>query len=150
MRLTLAGRATKILGMYFMSKKQNTVCLIDDDEQVRTALTRLLQSADLDVDAFASVEEFLSRSMQLEAACILVDIAPRYLEAPDLWRKLSPYSHKIPIIVISVSDESSFREHACQMGAVSFFRKPIDDQALLDAIMWATTVRNKARNDNSP
>jgi FixJ family two-component response regulator len=41
------------------------------------------------------------------------------------------------VIVISASDEARVREQARELGAVAFFRKPIDDQALLDAITWA-------------
>jgi FixJ family two-component response regulator len=39
--------------------------------------------------------------------------------------------------VISASDDAQTRENARKLGAAAFFRKPIDDQALLDAIWWA-------------
>lgn len=41
------------------------------------------------------------------------------------------------MIIISASDEAQVREQARELGAVAFFQKPIDDQALLDAITWA-------------
>jgi FixJ family two-component response regulator len=44
---------------------------------------------------------------------------------------------QIPVVVISASDDAQIRERARELGAVSFFRKPVDDQALLDAIWWA-------------
>ena len=43
----------------------------------------------------------------------------------------------LPVIVVSASDDEPIREHVRELGAVSFFRKPVDDQALLDAIWWA-------------
>ena len=48
---------------------------------------------------------------------------------------------RIPVIVISASDDAQVREQARELGAVAFFRKPIDDQALLDAISWAIAQR---------
>ncbi len=48
---------------------------------------------------------------------------------------------RIPVIVISASDDAQVREQARELGAVTFFRKPIDDQALLDAISWAIAQR---------
>ena len=48
---------------------------------------------------------------------------------------------RIPVIVISASDDAQVREQARELGAVAFFRKPIDDQALLDAISWAIAPR---------
>ena len=47
------------------------------------------------------------------------------------------FDMRIPVIVISASDDAQIRERARELGAVSFFRKPVDDQALLDAIGWA-------------
>ena len=41
------------------------------------------------------------------------------------------------MIAISAQDDEETREYARDLGAVSFFRKPVDDQALLDAIFWA-------------
>ena len=48
---------------------------------------------------------------------------------------------RIPVIVISASDDAQVREQARELGAVAFFRKPINDQALLDAISWAIAPR---------
>jgi FixJ family two-component response regulator len=120
-----------------MTKKQSTVYVIDDDEPVRTALARLLRSANFNAEAFSSVDEFLGVPKKKEDACILVDIRMPGLTGFDLQQKLASNELKIPIIVISASDETLIREHARQLGAVSFFRKPVDDQALLDAVLWA-------------
>jgi FixJ family two-component response regulator len=55
----------------------------------------------------------------------------------DLQQKLAAYDIRIPVIVISASDDALIREHARKLGAAAFFRKPVDDQTLLDAIWWA-------------
>ena len=114
------------------------VYVIDDDESVRKALKRLLRSADIDVEAFSSAEEFLSNSRQGQNACILIDIQMPGLTGFDLQKRLLSQQVRIPVIVISASDDVQTREHARDLGAVGFFRKPVDDQALLDAIWWAT------------
>jgi len=119
-------------------KRCGMVYVIDDDESVRKALKRLLQSADLDVEAFSSAEEFLSNSRQGQNACILIDIQMPGLTGFDLQKRLLSQQVRIPVIVISASDDVQTREHARDLGAVGFFRKPVDDQALLDAIWWAT------------
>ncbi len=120
-----------------MIKKQITVYVIDDDESVRTSLARLLQSGGFKPETFSSVDDFLSEPKRKEDACILVDIRMPGLTGFDLQQKLASNELKIPVIVISASDETLIREHARQLGAVSFFRKPVDDQALFDAILWA-------------
>ena len=120
------------------AKRRGMVYVIDDDESVRKALKRLLRSADLDVEMFSSAEEFLSNPRQDQDACILIDIQMPGLTGFDLQKRLLSQQVRIPVIVISASDDSKTREHARDLRAVGFFRKPVDDQALLDAIWWAT------------
>jgi len=54
-------------------------------------------------------------------------------------RNWQQYDIRIPVIVISASDDAQTREHARELGAISFFRKPVDDQVLLDGIRWANS-----------
>ncbi|MGZ3593942.1 MAG: response regulator transcription factor [Syntrophales bacterium] len=129
-----------------MAKKQSTVYVIDDDESVRTALARLLRSANFNAETFSSADEFLKNPKQKQDACVLVDIRMPGSTGFDLQRQLVSTRVQLPVIVISASDETLIREHARQLGAVSFFRKPVDDQALLDAILWAIAG---ARRDTS-
>jgi FixJ family two-component response regulator len=120
-----------------MAKKATVVYVIDDDESVRRALARLLRSADLDAETFSSADEFLSSPKQSKNACILMDIRMPGSTGFDLQQKLAASDIRMPVIVISASDDAQIRERARELGAVSFFRKPVDDQALLDAIWWA-------------
>jgi FixJ family two-component response regulator len=117
-----------------MAKKATVVYVIDDDESVRRALARLLRSADLEVETFSSADEFLSSPKQSK---ILIDFRMPGSTGFDLQQKLAASDIRMPVIVISASDDAQIRERARELGAVSFFRKPVDDQALLDAIWWA-------------
>lgn len=120
-----------------MEHKQSTIYVIDDDESVRRSFERLLRSANLEVETFSSVEEFLSGQRQGDNACVIVDMRMPGSTGFDLQRELASRGMRIPVIVISASHDTQTREQAQRLGAVAFFRKPIDDQALLDAIWWA-------------
>jgi FixJ family two-component response regulator len=63
----------------------------------------------------------------------VIEVRLAYLRGKFL--SLEPYAPRI----ISASDDALIREHARELGAISFFRKPIDDQVLLDAIRWANS-----------
>ena len=117
------------------------IYVIDDDESVRKAFKRLLRSVNLEVETFASAEEFLQSQKADKNSCIVIDIRMPGLTGFDLQRRLMVQGSRIPVIVISASEDAQVREQARELGAVAFFRKPIDDQALLDAIMWAITQR---------
>ena len=115
------------------------VYLIDDDESVRRALQRLLRSAGSNVKAFSSAEEFLQSGILAEkGACIILDIRMPGLTGFDLQEKLASMGIRIPVIVISAFDDTETRERARKLGATAFFRKPVDGEALIDAIHWAT------------
>ena len=126
-----------------MSKKHSMVYAVDDDESVRSALAKLLRSADLDAETFSSAEEFLKSARQNENACIIIDIRMPGLTGFDLLERLITERIRIPVIAVSAHDDAETREHAKELGAVSFFRKPVDDQALLDAIWWAIAGSRK-------
>jgi FixJ family two-component response regulator len=116
------------------------VYLIDDDESVRRALQRLLRSAGFEVKAFSSGEAFLQSENLDVRACIVLDIRMPGLTGFDLQEKLASRGIRIPVITVSAFDDAETRERARKLGAVAFFRKPVDGQALIDAIHWATGV----------
>ena len=128
-----------------MAKERSLTYVIDDDASVRKAFGRLLRSANLDAETFSSVEEFLSRPRTKENACIVLDIQMSGLTGFDLLERLLTEGIRIPVIAVSAYDDAETREHAKELGAVSFFRKPVDDQALLDAIWWAIAGSGKKR-----
>lgn len=55
----------------------------------------------------------------------------------ELHRKLIEGGFKLPVIFITGFDTAETRSQAGKSGAFGYFRKPVDDQALLDAIQWA-------------
>jgi FixJ family two-component response regulator len=126
------------------------VYLIEDDESVRRALQRLLRSAGLEVRAFASAEEFLESGNLDLRACIVLDIQMRGLTGFELQEKLAAKEIRIPTIAVSALDDSETRERARKLGAAAFFRKPVDGEALIDAIHWAIGVtKNKSGTSHS-
>jgi len=118
-----------------MRLQTRTVYVIDDDESVRTGLEKLLRSERFNVETFPSIYQFLAGDRKEYRACILVDIATRSLELLNLY--LLSNRRKVPVIVLSASDDPLTRRAARELGAVSSFSKPVDNQALLDAITSA-------------
>lgn len=128
-----------------MARKQCTVYVIDDDESIRKSFKRLFRSASLNVETFSSPDEFLASPIEEDNACILLDIRMPGTTGFDLQQELSDAGIRLPVIVISASDDEETRDTARRLGATSFFRKPVDDQALLDAILWAISAEAKEK-----
>ena len=113
------------------------IYIVDDDASVRRAMERLIRSAGMEVQAFASAQEFLDFEYSNQNACMIVDIKLQGMNGLELQNELSARGSDLPIIFITGFDSPEIREQAKKAGAAGYFRKPLDDQALLDTIQWA-------------
>lgn len=118
-----------------------TVYIVDDDESVRQGFARLIRSAGFDARVFASPEHFLADVVDSPSACVLLDITMPWLSGTSVQEMLTARDILLPVITVSATDDEPTRERARSLGARLFLRKPVDDQALLDAISWVTNTR---------
>ena len=114
--------------------------VIDDDEFMRDALSRLLRSAGYKCAAFSSSQEFLD-SGPAETDCLLLDIQMPGLNGLELQAKLREMDRGIPVIFVTATADNEARARALQQGAAAFFTKPFNDDALLGAIESAMQNR---------
>jgi FixJ family two-component response regulator len=63
----------------------------------------------------------------------------------DLMEKLISKQIRIPVICITAFDDARSRERARELRAAAYFTKPVDDQALIDAIKWAIQSEKKIK-----
>jgi FixJ family two-component response regulator len=117
-----------------MTDTDPIVFIVDDDDSVRKALTRLIKSVDLTVETFASAHDFLKRKSHNGPACLLLDIRMPGLSGLDLQDELVAAGRTLPIIFISAHGTIPLTVRAMKAGAVDFIEKPFEDQTLLDAI----------------
>ncbi|MDD4857018.1 MAG: response regulator transcription factor [Candidatus Krumholzibacteria bacterium] len=117
-----------------MSENEPVVFIVDDDPDVRSLITRLIQSVGLPVEAFASSQEFLSRAKPEEPACIVLDIRLPGLSGLDLQERLVQSGIDVPVIFITGFGSVPQSVRAMKAGAVDFIEKPFENQTLLDAV----------------
>jgi FixJ family two-component response regulator len=118
-------------------EKPNVVAIVDDDELIRDALHGLMKAAGFHALSFASAEEFLNSGEQQHTACLIADIRMPGMSGLDLQSRLNKERHRIPIIFITAQGDEKLRMQALRAGAVEFFTKPFDDEALLDSVRAA-------------
>lgn len=112
------------------------VYIVEDDSDVREAFKRLMRSAGLEARAYDSAEEFLAEVREQPRACILLDITMPRMSGPQVQACLNERHIRLPVIAVSARDDEETRSWTRSLGARMFLRKPVDDQALLDAINW--------------
>ena len=110
------------------------VSVVDDDISVGRSTRRLLRTAGLRAEAFASAEEFLSSGLLGEAACLVLDLRMPGMNGLQLQQHLAHTSNPVPIIFLSAHSCADNERKALQAGAVRFLKKPVSKDALLLAI----------------
>ena len=113
------------------------IYIVDDDNSVRRALERLVRSSGMSPRVFSSAREFLDSDYTDEGSCLIIDIKMPGLNGLKLQQELSNRGSELPVIFITAFDDEETRNRAKEGGAAGYFRKPVDDQALLDSIKWA-------------
>jgi FixJ family two-component response regulator len=113
------------------------VAIVEDDESYRAAVQRLLRSAGLPVQSFASAEDFLSSGRQRETGCLIADIRMPGMSGLDLQSRLNSDHCPIPTIFITAHGDEKMRLQAMRGGAVKFLAKPFDGEILLEAVRVA-------------
>lgn len=117
-----------------MNKTRLLVAVVDDEEAVRIALGRLLRSARIDVETFSSGAEFLESMKEHQPDCVILDLHMPQVGGFAVQARLTEAGIRLPTVVITGHDTDEARERARAGGASAYLRKPVDDQALLDAI----------------
>lgn len=93
--------------------------------------------AGLDHLAFASADDFLAAPPAEGPGCIVADMTMPSLSGLELKQALNAAHSQLPLIFLTAHDTPESREAAHESGAEGYFRKPVDTQALLDAVHWA-------------
>jgi FixJ family two-component response regulator len=117
-----------------MNVKGRTVAVIDDDLRVLESLANLLASFGYEAESYKSAEQFLTSFAPSRLCCIITDVEMRKMSGLDLLQYLKKSGCVVPVIIIT--GKPSIRPEAfyLESGAVGFFRKPVDGDALLELI----------------
>lgn len=120
-----------------MRETEPIVFIVDDDESVRKALSRLIKSVDLKVETFSSANDFLKRDPYDGPACLVLDIRMPGLSGLDLQAELAKSERTSSIVFITGHGNIPMSVQAIKAGAVDFLEKPFEEQDLLDAVHLA-------------
>jgi CheY-like chemotaxis protein len=111
---------------------RGTVLLVEDTEDNRLMMRRLLEMSGYRVIEARNGQEAVKIAESEKPGIILMDLSLPVIDglaATRLIRKL-PDCESIPIIAVSAHDTSDFKEEALSVGCNGYVTKPIDFTAL--------------------
>jgi RNA polymerase sigma factor (sigma-70 family) len=132
------------------SRESDTViAIVDDDPSVREGLSSLIRSAGLQVETFASGQEFLARPGTEAPSCLVLDLQLPGLSGLDLQKRMAEAGLEIPIVFLTGHGNIPASVQAMKAGAVEFLTKPFDEQDLLQAIQEAVERDRQNRQQHA-
>ncbi len=121
------------------------VYIVDDDDDVRIALSRALSKRGMSVEHFADAQAFLSSVNEDAEGCLVLDYGMPGMDGLDLQDHLVAQDSTIPIIFISGHGGIPESVRATKAGAIDFLEKPFDLKQLIERIETATTLGAELR-----
>jgi FixJ family two-component response regulator len=119
--------------------------VLDDDICLSEALVGLLRSVGHEVEAYASVQEFLAHPLPERPCCLVLDVRLPGRSGLDLQDALVRSGAGVPIIFITGHADVPMTVRAMKAGAVEFLPKPFRDQDLLDAVEQGLSLSRAER-----
>jgi len=129
--------------------QNDTVYIVDDDHDVRKALTRSLSQAGFYAQTFSSADEFLAEAELNRPCCLVLDVRMPGMSGLDLQQSLTDKGHQIPIIFITGHGDIPMSVRAIKQGAFEFLEKPYQVEDLLDKIQLAIELGRKLFSEQS-
>jgi FixJ family two-component response regulator len=121
-----------------------TLAVVDDDDDVRTALNRLLRAMGYRVVGFASAEDFEARSVDVD--CAIIDMRLPGVSGLELCERLRQGSSPTPVVLVT-GDAHRLAADLPAAADTPFLNKPFDEATLSNAIADAMASVAASRVD---
>ncbi|GLK73373.1 response regulator transcription factor [Ancylobacter dichloromethanicus] len=121
------------------------VIVVDDDAELRQALSSLFRSVGLQVQLFAAAAELLAAKLPDVPRCLVLDIRLPGVSGLDFQSQLGRSDIEMPTIFMTGHGDIPMTVRAMKAGAVDFLTKPFRDQDMLDAVTTALALDRERR-----
>ncbi|WP_261822319.1 response regulator transcription factor [Pragia fontium] len=120
--------------------------IVDDDESVRNSLKFMLEGYDFQTEVYASGEDFLQKVDVEQPGCVILDSSMPGLSGQQVQRILNEQSSPLSVIYLTGQGDVPMAVDAFKKGAVDFFQKPVDGDALATALQDALQISVMRKN----
>jgi two-component system response regulator FixJ len=122
--------------------------LIDDDEAVRASLALLIGTVGLRVQTWADPQAFMAGFDRQGIGAIVLDVRMPGISGLTVLDQLVAQGVDQPVIMLTGHGTVEMCRRAFKSGAAEFLEKPVDDEALLEALQNAVRqhVRSRERH----
>jgi len=110
------------------------VDIVDDDESVRRALWRLLNSVGVKSRTYGSARSYLESADWESADCLLLDLHLPEMSGLELLERLREVAPSLHVICMTGRDEPEVEQRLAAAGVSGCLRKPFDQAELFASL----------------
>ena len=129
--------------------RERCVHIVDDEANVRDALTVLLSTAQIESRSYGSAEEYLTSNQLTNAACVLLDNQLPGMSGIELLKRIVGSASNSNVVMITGYGDVPTAVLAMKAGAFHFVQKPFDAEALLSIVEEALSRDDESRDDQA-
>jgi FixJ family two-component response regulator len=113
---------------------QNIV-FVDDDDDVRAAVRKMLESVEANVRCFGSAEECLAHADILRCDLLITDVILPEKTGIELLIEVKKQRPSLPILVVTGLGDVPMAIQAMKAGAADFIEKPLDRETFPGTVL---------------
>ncbi len=129
----------KSVGVSDAGASDRMVDIVDDDESVRRALWRLLNSVGVRSRTYSSARSYLDSTDLETADCLLLDLHLPETSGIELLEHLREVAPTLHVICMTGRDEPEVEQRLATAGIRGCLRKPFDQAELFAALSLVLT-----------
>ncbi len=144
MRASSSQKLQSAVPLRIPAQAEQTVFIVDDDEDVRASLVWLFESAGLAARSFASAEVFLASREWQRPGCLVLDLRIPGMDGAALFERLrgQGQGRTLPVIFLSAHGDIPTTVRLLQRGAFDFVEKPFAEGEIVAKVKKALS-RNR-------
>jgi len=121
------------------------IFIVDDDSDMREALSEILRKAGYRTAAFADGMSFVHLARDYTPACVLLDLCMPDPSGLEVLRELDARNYPAPILIFSGQDDIPNVVQAVKLGAFDYVEKRLDSDAIVARVVDAIETWRQAR-----
>jgi len=130
--------------------REMTILYVEDEEEVQSALTPIIERRSKRVVTACNGEEGLKAFQEVQPDIVITDINMPIMDGLEMSRNIKELSHTTPIIITTAYNDTEFLLKAIDVGINQFVLKPMDSRKLFNALLHcAKELTYEARLEKS-
>lgn len=121
------------------------VHLVDDDPDVRSAVSLLLKIENFRVTTYADAQSLIESIDATTPGCLVLDVRLPDMDGLTLQRELKSRGVQMPVMFITGHGDIPMAVRAVSEGALDFLEKPFRDDILIEGVRHALEIDAQRR-----